>query len=74
MMYVHILGSKKTTTDTSNNMSSEETIRIKRLITEAIDEDRSKEEVFDIFIDAGILTKKGNLKAPYKEIYIPYEE
>jgi hypothetical protein len=55
-------------------MSSEETIRIKRLITEAIDEDRSKEEVFDIFIDAGILTKKGNLKAPYKEIYIPYEE
>jgi len=61
-------------TDTSNNMSTEETIRIKKLITEAIDEERSKEEVIDIFIDAGILTKKGKLKAPYKEIFIPYEK
>ena len=60
--------------NTSNNMSTEETIRIKRLITEAIEEERSKEEVFEIFIDAGIITKKGNLRAPYKEIYIPSEE
>lgn len=60
--------------NTSNNMGTEETIRIKKLITEAIEEERSKEEVFEIFIDAGIITKKGNLRAPYKEIYIPSEE
>jgi hypothetical protein len=61
-------------TNTSNYMSTEETIRIKRLITAAIEEERSKEEVFEIFIDAGIITKKGKLRAPYKEIYIPSEE
>ena len=55
-------------------MSTEETIRIKSLFTEAIEEERSREEVFEIFIDAGIITKKGNLRAPYKEIYIPSEE
>ena len=62
------------TTDASINMSTEESIRITRLITEAIKENRSRDEIFDTFRDAGIITKKGNLKSPYKKIYIPSEK
>lgn len=56
------------------NMSIEETNRVIRLIKEAIKENRSKKEIFETFKDAGIINKSGNLKAPYKEIYIPAEK
>lgn len=55
-------------------MSIEETDRIISLVKEAIKENRSKEEIFETFKDAGIITKSGNLKAPYKEIFIPAEK
>lgn len=55
-------------------MSIEETDRLINLVEEAIKENRSKEEIFETFKDAGIITKNGNLKAPYKEIYIPAEK
>jgi hypothetical protein len=55
-------------------MSSEETERIINLFKEALKQERSKEEIFETFKDAGIITKNGNLKAPYKEIYIPSEK
>lgn len=54
-------------------MSSEETKRILKLIKKALREKRSEEEIFKTFKDAGIITEKGNLRAPYKEIYIPVE-
>lgn len=56
------------------NMSIEETDRIIRLIKKAIKENRSKKKIFETFKDAGIITKNGNLKSPYKEIYIPAEK
>jgi hypothetical protein len=55
-------------------MSAEETDRIIILVKEAIKNKRSKEEIFETFKGAGIITKNGNLKAPYKEIYIPSEK
>lgn len=55
-------------------MSAEETIRIIKLVKEALKEKRSKNEIFENFKDAGIITKNGNLKAPYKEIFIPVEK
>ena len=55
-------------------MSIEDTDRINKLIKEAIKENRSKEEIFETFKDAGIITKNGNLKSPYKDIYIPAEK
>lgn len=55
-------------------MSAEESIRIIKLLTEAIKENRTKEEAFETFKDAGIITEKGNLKSPYKDIYIPSEK
>lgn len=55
-------------------MSLEETNRILKLIQEAIKVKRSKKEIFETFRDAGIITEKGNLKSPYKEIYIPVEK
>jgi len=55
-------------------MSAEETDRIITIVKEAIKKERSKEEIFETFKDAGIITKNGNLKAPYKEIYIPFEK
>jgi divalent metal cation (Fe/Co/Zn/Cd) transporter len=58
----------------SETMSAEETDRIITIVKEAIKHERSKEEIFETFKDAGIITKNGNLKAPYKEIYIPTEE
>ena len=58
----------------SQNMSLEETDRLIILVEKAIKENRSKEEIFETFKDAGIITKNGNLRAPYKEIYIPAEK
>jgi hypothetical protein len=55
-------------------MSAEETDRIITIVKEAIKKERSKEEIFETFKDAGIITKNGNLKTPYKEIYIPFEK
>lgn len=55
-------------------MSTEETKKILKMIRKALRETRSKEEIFQTFKDAGIITEKGNLKAPYKEIYIPLEK
>ena len=55
-------------------MSLEETDRLISLVEKAIKETRSKEEIFETFKDAGIINKNGNLRAPYKEIYIPAEE
>lgn len=54
-------------------MNTEETERIIALIKEALKERRSKEEIFETFKGAGIITKNGNLKSPYKEILIPAE-
>jgi hypothetical protein len=59
---------------TAKIMSTEETDRIITLIKEALKERRSKEEIFETFKDAGIITKNGNLKSPYKEILIPAEK
>lgn len=55
-------------------MNTEETERIITLVKEALKERRSKEEIFETFKDAGIITKNGNLKSPYKEILIPVEK
>jgi signal transduction histidine kinase len=55
-------------------MSVEETNRIIRLVKDAIKDNRSKREIIVKFQDAGIIDKQGNLKSPYKEIYIPVEK
>jgi hypothetical protein len=55
-------------------MSLEETDRILKLIQKAIKEERSQKEIVETFKNAGIITEKGNLKAPYKDIYIPAEK
>lgn len=60
--------------NTGNFMNTEDTERIIALVKEAIKERRSKEEIFETFKDAGIITKNGNLKSPYKEILIPAEK
>ena len=59
---------------TLKDMSIDETDRIIKLIKEAIKQNRSKREIIETFKDAGIITKNGNLKSPYKEIYIPSEK
>jgi len=55
-------------------MKNSEAKRIIKLFDDAIASNRSKKEAFEIFRDAGIITKKGNLRAPYKNIYIPSEK
>jgi hypothetical protein len=55
-------------------MSLDETDRILRLIQKAIKEKRSKDEIVKTFRNAGIITEKGNLRSPYKEIYIPVKK
>jgi hypothetical protein len=52
-------------------MNNEEKDRIIRLIKSALREKRSKKAITDTFVNAGIINRKGILKAPYKEIYIP---
>lgn len=55
-------------------MSIEETDRITKLVKEAIKVKRSKKEIFSTFKGAGIITKNGKLKSPYKAIFIPVEK
>ncbi len=55
-------------------MSIEETVRITKLVKEAIKDKRSKKEIFNTFKGAGIITKNGKLKSPYKKIFIPIEK
>ena len=59
---------------TLKDMSIDETDRIIKLIKDSIKQNRSKREIIETFKDAGIITKNGNLKSPYKEIYIPSEK
>ena len=59
---------------TMKTMSIEETYRIITLIKEAIREKRTRKEIFETFREAGIISKNGNLKSPYKEIYIPADK
>lgn len=54
-------------------MSTEESLRIIDLLSDAIMEERSKDEVYEIFREAGIITKDGNLRSPYKDLKIPVE-
>jgi len=50
-------------------MNTEETEKIQVIVKEAINGERSKKEAFETFVNAGIITKKGKLKSPYKEIF-----
>ena len=34
----------------------------------------SKEEVLQTFVDAGILTEKGNVRKPYKGVFVPVKK
>jgi hypothetical protein len=52
-------------------MSSEDIKRMVGLLKEAQSNPRSKKEIAATFEAAGIIDKKGNLKKPYKDIYIP---
>ncbi len=52
-------------------MSSEDAKRILGHIKKAQTNPRTKKEIKATFIAAGIIDKKGNLKDPYKDIYIP---
>lgn len=55
-------------------ISTDEILRLIRLFQEAIAKGRSKDEVFETFRDAGIITRSGELKHPYKNISIPAEK
>jgi len=52
-------------------MSSDDVKRILGHIKKARTNPRSKKEITATFRAAGIIDKKGNLKDPYKDIYIP---
>ena len=52
-------------------MSSEDTQRLQALLKNALKEKRSKKEITATFKAAGIIDEEGNLKSPYREIYIP---
>ena len=52
-------------------MSSEDLKRMVGYLKEAQKSPRSKKEITQTFEAAGIIDKKGNLKKPYKNIYIP---
>jgi len=52
-------------------MNKDDIIRISKLLQRALDNPRSKKEITKTFTDAGIIDKKGNLRYPYKNIYIP---
>lgn len=55
-------------------MSTEDVKRIMGLIEKAQANQRSTQEITATFQAAGIIDKKGNLKHPYKEIYIPVKK
>ncbi len=52
-------------------MDHEDIGRIMNLLKEAQIHPRSKAEITANFEAAGIIDKNGNLKTPYKNIYIP---
>ena len=52
-------------------MSNEDLKRMVGFLKEAQKSPGSKEEITQTFEAAGIIDKKGNLKNPYKNIYIP---
>lgn len=52
-------------------MSNEDLKRMVGLLKEAQAKPRSKKEITKTFLDAGIIDKKGNLKEPYQDIFIP---
>lgn len=54
-------------------MSSYELKRMARLLKEALENPRSTHEIAATFQAAGIIDHKGNLKEPYKNIYIPVQ-
>lgn len=54
-------------------MSNEESLRIIELLSDAINEDRSSEEVFNTFLEAGIIAVDGELETPYEELTIPID-
>lgn len=41
-----------------------------QLVQDAIDNPRSKEEIKSTFIAAGIIDENGDLREPYKDIYL----
>ncbi|MBV2246153.1 MAG: hypothetical protein KUL83_03250 [Lentimicrobium sp.] len=55
-------------------ISADEVLRLIKLFEEAIVKGRSKDEIFKTFRDAGIISKNGDLKHPYKNISIPAEK
>ncbi len=55
-------------------MSLEETEKIVKLLQMELKKDRSRKEAFEAFKNAGIITEKGNLRFPYKGIYIPVKK
>lgn len=55
-------------------MGTEDVKRVMQLIKDAQSSGRSKNEITATFQAAGIIDKNGNLKNPYREIYIPSEE
>jgi len=55
-------------------MTTTEARRIIRLLKETAREERTREEITQTFIEAGIITAKGNLREPYKELFVPQEK
>lgn len=55
-------------------MSIEETERILKLIKEAIKDKRSKKDITETFKNAGIITRNGDLRSPYKDICLPVKK
>ncbi|HLP73531.1 MAG TPA: hypothetical protein VK155_11560 [Bacteroidales bacterium] len=55
-------------------MSIEEVDKLIVIVKKAIHKKRSKKEIIKTFENAGIITKSGNFKDPYKEIYIPAQK
>ncbi len=56
------------------DMNLEETNRIIQMVKDAIKGNRTKREITANFKDAGIIDKNGDLKTPYKKIFIPIEK
>ena len=52
-------------------MSNEDIKRMVGLLKDAQANPRSKKDITATFRAAGIIDKNGNLKNPYKDIYIP---
>jgi hypothetical protein len=55
-------------------MSKEEVDKLIVIVKKAIHKKRSKSEILKTFENAGIMTRSGNLKDPYKKIFIPSKE